>query len=246
PYGQFPADPASALDNTQEDVRVTDDTIDYTARDSAWRHQKPDITEPITAIYYPFDPTQLIDGGLLWPILDTSNNTPLPGDTNLLKGPSPTMPPNNGTPDYDLSTIFNWPFEADDSIFMSPNTSESCTTDWTFESTSLGEQPPPFSPSDSTSSLYNSDPPDFPSPPRLATFPLPPPLPPPPPLLPPPPQSSPGVILTKSESDARVASLKSQRRHRGVGRSLVELKCPFCGKIHRRPHALQCSPQAES
>ncbi|KAG8721471.1 hypothetical protein FRC09_007838 [Ceratobasidium sp. 395] len=254
PYGQFLADAASALNNTQDDLRVTDNTLGHTAGDSAWRHQKLDIIEPITAIYYPFDPTQLIDGGLPWPILDTSNNTPLPGDTNLLKGPPPTTPSKNGALDYDIDTIINWPSEAYDSIFMSPSTSESCTTDWTFESTSPREQPPPFSPSNSTNSGYSPDPPGFPSPPRLATLPLPPPLPPPqplplplpPPLPPPPPQSSPGVILTKSESDARVASLKSQRRHRGVGRSLVELKCPFCGKIHRRPHALQRSSQAES
>ncbi|KAG8778283.1 hypothetical protein FRC12_025059 [Ceratobasidium sp. 428] len=243
PYGQLLADAASALNNTQEpsdeDFRVTDNTRDHTAGDSAWRHQKLDITEPITAIYYPFDPTQLIDGGLPWPILDTTNDTPLPGDTDLLKGLPPTTPSNNGALDYQIDTIINWPSEAYDSIFMSPNTSESCTTDWTFESTSPGERPPPFSPSDSTNSGYSSNPPDFPSPPRLATLPLAPPLAPPP--SPPLPRSSRRVVLTKSESDARVASLKSQRRHRGVGRSLVELKCPFCGKTHRRPHALQVS-----
>ncbi|KAG9126115.1 hypothetical protein FRC07_004821 [Ceratobasidium sp. 392] len=49
-------------------------------------------------------------------------------------------------------------------------------------------------------------------------------------------------LKIKSEIDAYIAKLMAQRKHRGHGRSLVKLKCPWCDrKPERRPLDLRVS-----
>ncbi|KAG9102605.1 hypothetical protein FRC07_010202 [Ceratobasidium sp. 392] len=242
PYGQFPMDATSTLNSTQDrHFSVSNNTRDSTASESAWRPQEPTIIEPNTARFNLFDPTQVIDYNPVftpetpaWP--DSACRNPLLGDTNLLNQLPPTAfaycIAAGSNLDELLGLTFDAPIQIPDDILMSSDSSEPYTPEWTLESASPREQLPLFSSPVDPGSLAD----DFTTlghpPPLIIATPPPPPAPPPSPL---------GVIRTKYDTDGLVAALKSRRRHRGAGPSLIKLKCPFeeCGTIHRRPHALQ-------
>ncbi|KAG8740565.1 hypothetical protein FRC10_004141 [Ceratobasidium sp. 414] len=101
---------------------------------------------------------------------------------------------------------------------LSPNTSESCTSEWTSESTS----PPLFSTPGSRLLISDFTALDVPSPPPI----------------PPPPSS--GAIKTKADVDDYVERLVTRRRRRDAA---PKLKCPFEGcdpeRTHRRPVELK-------
>ncbi|KAG9103407.1 hypothetical protein FRC06_011047 [Ceratobasidium sp. 370] len=108
---------------------------------------------------------------------------------------------------------------------LSPNTSESCTSEWTTESTSS-----PLFPTPGSGILTN----DF------TAFGAP-----SPPLVPPPPSSC--TIKTKADVDAYVERLVTRRRRRDTA---PKLKCPFEGcdpeRIHRRPAELKARTYVRS
>ncbi|KAG8688391.1 hypothetical protein FRC09_012934 [Ceratobasidium sp. 395] len=108
-------------------------------------------------------------------------------------------------------------------LISSPNTSESCASDWI--PASPGAQQPLFSSPGSgiltSDSIVGEEPPPTASPPPLP--------------------SPPEVIETRADVDKYFKWVKEQRRHRGAGASQTELICPVggCGKPQRRPGVLR-------
>ncbi|KAG8778285.1 hypothetical protein FRC12_025061 [Ceratobasidium sp. 428] len=108
-------------------------------------------------------------------------------------------------------------------MISSPNTSESCTSDWI--PASPGAQQSLFS-GPGSGILMNDSVAGDSSPPTSS-----------PPPLPSPPQ----VIETRADVEKYYKWVKEQRRHRGTGESQTELNCPVggCGKLQRRPGVLR-------
>ncbi|KAG8781138.1 hypothetical protein FRC12_022199 [Ceratobasidium sp. 428] len=110
-------------------------------------------------------------------------------------------------------------------LTSSPNTSESCTSDWI--SASPGEQQLLFF-DPGSGILTNDSVVGDSSPPTTSPLPLP---------LPSPPK----VFETLADVDKYYKWVKEQRRHRGTGSSKTVLNCPGCGKPQRRPLVLRVS-----
>ncbi|KAG9100929.1 hypothetical protein FS749_011683 [Ceratobasidium sp. UAMH 11750] len=242
PYGSFPPEISEELNRGEDTNFSVFNNTSQPAAEATQSPQDPNPFAPITAATNPFYPIQ--DNHDTAPLEQPQIfdiNDPIWEYLNLLIDPTCTrgrdslptetlpIPPLNNLDLYETFKMFDPTILQPQDIApfgLSPNTSESCTSEWTPESTSR----PLFSPPGPGILTNNFTALDVPSPA---------PAPPPPPISPPP-SPLPRAIKTKVDVDAYVERLVARRRHRGKA---PELKCAFeeCdpNRTHRRPSELK-------